>query len=113
MRKFINTEKSGLFDVLAHIAYALEPLTQEERAGRAIAVISTIFNSNPPVFLSFVLAHYVYVGVEALDQTKLRPLLNLKDGSILDAMADLGKPDEIYQVLIGFQKDLYPLPAVA
>ena len=35
MQKVINAEKSDLFDVLAHIAYALPPLTREERAARA------------------------------------------------------------------------------
>jgi type I restriction enzyme R subunit len=113
MQKIINAEKSDLFDVLAHIAYALEPLTREERAGRAMAVISTIFNSHQQVFLSFVLAHYVCVGVEELDQIKLKPLLNLKYGSILDAMVDLGKPDEISQVFAGFQQYLYQPPALA
>ena len=112
MQKIINAEKSDLFDVLAHIAYALEPLTREERAGRAMAVISTIFNSKQQVFLNFVLSHYIGVGVEELEQTKLKPLLNLKYGSILDAMAELGKPDEISQVFTGFQQYLYSPQAV-
>jgi type I restriction enzyme R subunit len=34
MQKIIDAEKSDLFDVLAHVAYALEPLTREERADR-------------------------------------------------------------------------------
>jgi hypothetical protein len=41
-------------------------------------VISTHFNSKQQVFLDFVLAHYVSVGVEELDQEKLTPLLRLK-----------------------------------
>ncbi len=32
MQKIIDAEKSDLFDVLAHVAYALPPLTREERA---------------------------------------------------------------------------------
>src|ERR1019366_7580651 len=32
MQKVIDAEKSDLFDVLAHVAYALPPLTREERA---------------------------------------------------------------------------------
>jgi type I restriction enzyme, R subunit len=35
MQKVINAEKSDLFDVLAHVAYALPPLTREDRAAMA------------------------------------------------------------------------------
>jgi type I restriction enzyme R subunit len=46
--------------------------------------------------------------VEELDQDKLTPLLRLKyHNSIADALADLGKPDEIGRVFSGFQKYLY------
>ena len=64
MQKIINAEKSDLFDVLAYVAYALEPLTREERADRAMAVISEHFNPKQQVFLDFVLSHYVALGVE-------------------------------------------------
>jgi type I restriction enzyme R subunit len=47
-------------------------------------------------------------GVEELDQSKLTPLLRLKyNDSIADAVADLGRPDEIGKVFAGFQKYLY------
>lgn len=107
MQKIIDAEKSDLFDVLAHVAYALPPLTREERANRAKVVIGTHFNNKQQVFLDFVLSHYVSVGVEELDQTKLAPLLHLKYGSTLDAVADLGKPDKINRAFSGFQKYLY------
>ena len=114
MQKIIDAEKSDLFDVLAHVAYALSPLTREERATKAKTIISTRFNSKQQVFLSFVLSHYVSIGVEELDQAKLAPLLRLKyHGSISDAVADLGKPDEIGHVFSGFQKYLYQQQAVA
>ena len=73
MQKVIDAEKSDLFDVLAHIAYALPPLTREERANKAKVVISTRFNSKQQVFLDFVLSQYVKVGVQELDQDKLSP----------------------------------------
>ena len=34
MQKIIDAEKSDLFDVLAYVAYALPPLTREERAAK-------------------------------------------------------------------------------
>jgi type I restriction enzyme, R subunit len=108
MQKIIDAEKSDLFDVLAHVAYALPPLTREERAAKAKVVISTHFNSKQQVFLKFVLSHYVNVGVEELDQEKLTPLLRLKyHNSITDAIADLGNPNEIGKAFSGFQKYLY------
>jgi type I restriction enzyme R subunit len=109
MQRIINAEKSDLFDVLAYVvAYALPPLNREERAARAKAVISTHFNSKQQAFLDLVLAHYISVGVEELDQEKLTPLLRLKyHNSISDALADLGPAEDIGQVFIGFQKYLY------
>ena len=108
MQKIIDAEKSDLFDVLAHVAYALPPLSREERAAKAKVEISTHFNSKQQIFLDFVLSHYVSVGVEELDQEKLKPLLLLKyHNSITDAVADLGRPEEIGNVFAGFQKFLY------
>jgi len=108
MQRIIDAEKTDLFDVLAHVAYALPPLTREERAQKAKVIINTQFNSKQRVFLDFVLSHYVTVGVEELDQEKLTPLLRLKyHDSIADAVADLGKPDEIGKIFAGFQKYLY------
>ena len=34
MQKIIDAERSDLFDVLAHVAYALPPLSREERAAK-------------------------------------------------------------------------------
>ena len=108
MQKIIDAEKSDLFDVLAHVAYARPPLTREVRAANAKVYINTRFSAKQQVFLDFVLSHYVSVGVEELDQEKLTPLLRLKyNDSIADAVADLGKPDEIGKVFAGFQKYLY------
>jgi type I site-specific restriction endonuclease len=65
-------------------------------------------NTKQQVFLDFVLSHYVREGVQELDQEKLTPLLRLKyQNSIADAIADLGKPEEIGKVFVSFQKYLY------
>ena len=108
MQKIIDAEKSDLFDVLAHVAYAMPPLTREERATKAKVQISTHFNTKQQVFLDFVLSQYVKVGVQELEQEKLAPLLRLKyNNAIADAVADLGRPEEIGTVFSGFQKYLY------
>ena len=115
MQKIIDAEKSDLFDVLAHVAYALQPITREERASKARADISAHFNGNERAFLDFVLSHYVTIGVEELDQEKLTPLLRLKyHDSISDAIADLGgDPATIAQTFARFQQYLYVKTTVA
>jgi len=108
MQKIIDAEKSDLFDVLAYVAYALPTLTREDRASRAKVAIGIHFNTKQQAFLDFVLAHYVGVGVDELAQEKLTPLLRLKySNSISDAIKDLGIPEEITKVFVGFQKYLY------
>jgi type I restriction enzyme R subunit len=108
MQRIINAEKSDLFDVLAHVAYALPTLTREERASHAKVGISASFNTKQQAFLAFVLAHYVSEGVYELDREKLTPLLRLKyHDSIADAVADLGRPEEIGTIFSTFQKYLY------
>ena len=108
MQRLIAASHSDLFDVLAFVAYAVAPLTRDERAARAKVIISTHFSTRQQVFLDFVLSHYVRSGVEELNQEKLAPLLRLKyRGSIADAVADLGSAAQIGQVFAGFQKWLY------
>lgn len=111
MQRIINAENSDLFDVLAHVAYALPTLTRAERAAHAEVSIRSKFGDKQRAFLDFVLAHYVSEGVRELDQEKLTPLLRLRyHDSIQDALADLGKPEEISHLFSGFQKYLYQQP---
>ena len=73
MQRIISAENSDFFDVLAHVAYALPPLTREERAARAKVQITAHFKSKQQVFLDFVLSCYVRDGVAELDPAKLTP----------------------------------------
>lgn len=58
------------------------------------------------------LQHYVSSGVQELAQEKLAPLLRIRyQNSIADAVADLGKPEEIDELFAGFQRYLYESPA--
>ena len=108
MQRIIDAEKSDLFDVLAYVAFQLQPVSREQRAEQAKVEISTHFNTKQRVFLSFVLSQYVKVGVDELDQAKLSPLLKLKyNNAIADAVADLGRPEDIGRMFAGFQKYLY------
>ncbi len=60
MQKIIDAEKND------YVAYALPPLTREERAARAKLAIGAFFNRKQQSFLQFVLARYVKVGVASV-----------------------------------------------
>ena len=108
MQKIIEAENSDLFDVLAYVAFAAEPVTRVERAAAAHAAVATEFTDKQQAFVDFVLAQYVKQGVDELDAEKLSPLLKLKyKNAIADAFADLGSPDQVRRVFLGFQKFLY------
>jgi type I restriction enzyme R subunit len=112
MQKLIDAEKSDLFDVLAYVAYTHAPVTREARADLARPAITTNFSDKQQAFLDFVLAQYVRVGVDELAQEKLSPLLKLKyNNAIADAVADLGRPEEIGSMFTNFQQYLYSGPA--
>ena len=112
MQKAIEAENSDLFDVLAYVAYTRAPITREERAIQAKAGINTTYRNNKQLaFLEFVLGHYVDEGVDELDLDKLPPLLRLKYNAISDAAAELGSPQQIRDMFVGFQKHLYGMPA--
>lgn len=106
MQRIIDAEDSDLYDVLAHVRFASEPESRAERAERAKARIRDHMPKYQ-VFLTFVLGHYVKVGVEELDTSKLGTLLELQYKSIIDAKKALGAPSEIGRAFAEFQKWLY------
>ncbi len=107
MQKMIDAENSDIYDVLANVAYSLTPLTRLERANAAQAKIHQSFENKQEGFLIFVLAQYIKQGVDELSQEKLKGLLELKYQSVPEATQILGKPNEIRQLFVGFQKYLY------
>ena len=112
MQMIINAANSDLFDVLAHVAYALQPIPREERAAHARLYIHSKCTSKQQLFLNFFLQHYVTLGVQELALEKLTPLLQLRyQNSIADAVADLGRPEDIGQLFSGFQRYLYEASA--
>jgi type I restriction enzyme R subunit len=105
MQSIIEAEKSDLFDVLAYVALALEPITRADRAANAKQQVHNSFNAKQEAFIDFVLAQYVSQGVEELDAEKITPLLRLRyNDSLADAVADLGDTAQIRNVFVGFQK---------
>jgi type I restriction enzyme R subunit len=108
MQKVIEAENSELFDVLAYVSFAAPPMSRAERADAARAAAAAEFTDKQRAFVDFVLAQYVAQGVDELDADKLSPLLKLKyRNAIADAFAELGKPEQVRRVFVGFQRHLY------
>jgi type I restriction enzyme R subunit len=108
MQRAIEAHHSDLFDVLAYVAFAAAPLTRADRAAAARAATAAETNDKQQAFVDFVLAQYVSQGVEELDPEKLSPLLKLKyRNAIGDAFAELGRPEQVRRLFVGFQRHLY------
>jgi type I restriction enzyme R subunit len=107
IRRMIDAEKSDLFDVLAYIAFALSPITREERVTVHRDQIFSHYDRKLQALLDFVLSQYVKDGVGELDQAKLPQLLELKYRAVSDAAAQLGGVAQIRDAFIGFQRHLY------
>ena len=112
MQAVIEAENCDLFDVLAYVAFAADPVSRVDRAEAAKAATAAAADctDKQQAFVDFVLAQYVKEGVDELDGDKLSPLLKLKyNNALADAFADLGRPDQVHGLFVGFQKHLYGL----
>ncbi len=107
IRELINAEKSDLFDVLAYIAYASNPVTRESRAVSGRGKVVTEYEGKLAAFLGFVLDAYVSDGIGELDRKKLPDLLELKYRSATEGAAELGGPDVVAKAFVGFQRHLF------
>ena len=103
----INAEDSDVFDVLAYIAFALSPISREERVDAHKGEILTNHEEKQQAFLEFVLGEYIKEGVGELDLAKLPGLLELKYGNAYDAAKQLGGAQLIRETFVGFQQQLY------
>ncbi len=108
MQRVIDAANSDIFDVLAYVAFATQPLTRVTRATDARGEVAQRYTDRQRAFIDFVLEQYSKEGVGELDGDKLAPLLRLKyRNAIADAAADLGSPEQIRSLFIGFQRFLY------
>jgi type I restriction enzyme R subunit len=107
LQKMIDAEDSDLFDVLAYVSFAIQPITRKERVDETKNNIFEGVDEKQKEFLEFVLDKYVEKGVEELDEEKLPKLLNLKYHAIADAEEKLGSIERIRSTFFNFQKVLY------
>ena len=107
IRRAILADKSDLFDVLAHIAYAMEPKTRMERAEAGAAAINAQYDPKLAAFLNFVLGQYVDTGTDDLDRGRLLEYLKLKFGNPAEGAKALGGTNRVSGSFVEFQKHLY------
>jgi type I restriction enzyme R subunit len=107
MKAVVDALDSDVYDVLAYVAYALQPITRSDRVLNRKGTIFSHYDYKQQEFIDFVLAHYIKEGVEELALEKLTDLISLKYRTTNDAVAELGPPAEIRNVFVGFQKYLY------
>lgn len=107
IRRATDSQESDLFDVLAFIAWAHPPLKRIERAETRREAILSRYGDKQRDFLDFVLSQYATVGESELDDGKLPALLELKYGTPMDAVRELGSVAEIRSTFLGFQRGLY------
>ena len=107
IKQMIDAEKSDVFDVLAYIAFALAPMTRQERVDSRRDQILDPYDDKLVAFLDFVLGQYVKEGVSELDQNKLTGLVKAKYYTVEDGAAELGGVEKIRDAFLGFQQHLY------
>lgn len=103
----VNAERSDLFDVLAHIAFAFPTKTREERIADRKSRIYQGYNYKQREFIEFILQHYVDSGVTELAPSKLKTFIDLKYQGIRDMPEELGKAAGVRQLFSEFQRRLY------
>ncbi len=107
LKRMIDAEKSDLYDALAYVAFALAPISREERVNARKSLIFAHYGDKQQEFLGFVLDQYISQGVGELDDQKLPHLIELKYHAVADAVAELGQVATIREMFIGFQEHLY------
>lgn len=107
LQNMINADDSDLFDVLAYVSFAIQPITREERVSEVKSIILEKLNNKEREFLDFVLTKYLEKGFEELGEEKLPILLNLKYNAIANAEQNLGDVERIRSMFFNLQKELY------
>ena len=108
MKALIDARDSDVYDVLAHVAYAVSTRSRSDRVNQAKPAIAKAFDDyKQQEFIEFILDKYIADGVEELAAKKMRSLVELKYNTISDAAAEFGSASVIRDTFIGFQKHLY------
>lgn len=106
IRKIIDAEQSDLLDVLEYIAYATTPIERRERAERLKDYMKGLPDTQRQ-FVEYLITAYIKAGVDELRMDKLKTLLELKFGSVVEGISALGGVPIARQTFKDFQRHLY------
>ena len=108
LQKALQAEDKDVFDVLSFLAeFCNDMMTRSERADQCKIYVMDNYAARQFAFIEFVLQQYVKEGISELDDERIGKLVNLKYGSPMNALQELGKPDEIRSMFCNFQQYLY------
>ena len=107
IQSLIDAQSSDLFDVLQYIAYAKPTITRRERVDASRNRIYSTLEPNQRQFVDFVLAQYVDMGVDELQQDRLPQLLALRYKSQMEGIDALGGTEKARATFVDFQRGLY------
>jgi type I restriction enzyme R subunit len=107
IQAIIDAQNSDLFDVLQYVAYAKPTLTRSERVDASRKHIFDDLEPNQREFVDFVLAQYIDLGVDELQQERLPQLIAIKYHSQSEGIDRLGGTERARATFIGFQRELY------
>jgi type I restriction enzyme R subunit len=93
--------------VLEYIAYAKPTITRRERVEASRQRIHEHLEPEQREFVDFVLAQYVDLGVDELQQERLPHLLAIKYHSQMEGIQALGGTGKARETFFGFQQKLY------
>lgn len=106
IRKLIDAEECDLLDVLEYIAYATTPIERKERAQRLHDYTNSLDDAQKQ-FVEYLINAYIQSGIDELRLDKLKTLLELKFGSVIEGINALGGAPNARQTFKDFQYHLY------
>lgn len=107
VQQVIEAEDCDLLDVLEYVAYSVEPIERSKRVETRKKLIFEGLNEKQKEFIQFIIIKYIATGVSELALDKLPTLLQMKYGTVGDAVKALGDPLMIKQTFTDFQRVLY------
>ena len=107
MQRLIDAPNSDIFDVLAHVRFALAPLARSERADAARATGFSGYEAEMREFLNYVLGAYEAQGINELAPSRLPDFLRIRYGGTNDAKRLLGSLADIRNAFVGIQEHLF------
>ena len=107
LKKIVDAESSDMYDVLRYIAFAKEALNRQYRVNHINTGFLKELGDEEKEFVHFVLEKYEKSGEVELSEENLPSLLKLKYNSTHDAVARLGKPEDIKKEYLELQKQIY------